>query len=453
MANYYQIMRVDIKGFIIPHNKEPYYTCADRFAVNEESLSFAIADGVGGSLYPSYLSERITQDFVKDPRNLFDKENASLLIDYSSAFDRYYQKRYNELPLVKQQILDLKSEQTKASSCTFVGCYFDNDCWRYISIGDSYLFFLPKEGDLTKISSMDGKEFDVFPEYLSTSGHHHGKPIFGNLPLSDGTMLLMTDALSDWFISCYEKDKNTLDRVLSINNHTDFKSFCDEELASGRLHDDDCAMLRIIVTDSHIPGASFSISHFDSIFDLSISDLQDKVNSSHSLVGTLKGENNALHSDVDKLKRENEKLILQIEELNQELNKAREDLKIRLLGSETGEGSTHSSPVSIDSLILAIEDNIKGLLIRIQEIDSKIGQCSEEVKEVQHTSLDNILNKIEESIREVKDRISNILGERQDTKKKISRLLPWMDNYLSIVLFTIIIILQIVLLLCVNKTV
>ena len=138
-------MDIKIKGFILPHNEEPYYTCADRYAVNTATVALAIADGVGGSLYPSFLSERITKDFVNNPAGLIDGNKSLLNKDYAVEFDEYYKRRYSELPIAKQQILELKTEQTKASSCTFVGCYVEKNVWKYYSLGDSYLFFITND--------------------------------------------------------------------------------------------------------------------------------------------------------------------------------------------------------------------------------------------------------------------------------------------------------------------
>ena len=257
-------MNIEIKCFIIPHNEEPYYTCADRYAVEPSLRAIAVADGVGGSMYPSFLSERITTDFVNNPATLFNND-LLLTKDYSEEFDRYYEHRYSELPPTKQLVLDLKSEQTRVSSCTFVGCYLEKNCWKYYALGDSYLFFIANDGTLRKFSSMDGREFDVFPEYFSTDGKHNGKLISGEIPLEDGVLLLMTDALSDWFIKYYEEDHTLLNRLMAVNSHQEYKDLCNNELAMGRLHDDDCALIICKVENTTNPDVSFSIKHMDDI--------------------------------------------------------------------------------------------------------------------------------------------------------------------------------------------
>lgn len=314
-------MNIEFKGFIIPHNEEPYYTCADRYAIDLNTKSIAIADGVGGSLYPSFLSERITKDFVANPVGLFDETSHSLNKDYSTEFDTYYRCRYNELPPAKQQILDLKVEQTKTSSCTFVGCRVIDKCLKYYALGDSYLFFIANDGTMKKISSMEGKEFDVFPEYFSTSGKHNGILKIGEISLQNGVLLMMTDALSDWFIKYYEEDKSILSKILALDSHKKYKDFCNIELATGRLHDDDCTLIIAKIENADIPEVTFSISHMDSIADLSERELKDLVQTKESERTNAISQRDVFQSNLTDAEAEIEKLNMKVTERDEGIKK------------------------------------------------------------------------------------------------------------------------------------
>lgn len=354
-----EIMNIDIKGFIIPHSGEPYYTCADRYAVDCEKMAIAIADGVGGSLYPSFLSERITRDFVKNPRSLFNDATHSLEKDYSSEFDSYYHHRYNESSPNKQEILNLKAEQIKASSCTFVGCYIDidndNKKWRYYALGDSYLFYIPKDGEMQKISSMDGKKFGVYPEYFSTSGEHYGTLKMGDIPLQEGVLLLMTDALSDWFIKYYKENKSLLKRILEFKTHKEYKEFCTNELGSGRLHDDDCTLIVIQISDAENPEMKFSVEYADNITNLSEEELRK-----------------LLDQEKEDHKKDNKEKDKEIEELKNRINSSTRGSKNDTLFDKLDEikellGGKFSEVKEMYKSLLTLQDSLESINKEIKE--------------------------------------------------------------------------------------
>lgn len=395
-------MNIEIKGFIIPHNEEPYYTCADRYAIDLNTKSIAIADGVGGSLYPSFLSERITKDFVTNPVGFFDEESHLLNKDYGTEFNTYYQHRYNELSPLKQQILDLKAEQTKASSCTFVGCRIVGKSLKYYALGDSYLFFIATDGTMSKISSMEGKEFDVFPEYFSTSGKHNGILKNGEIPLQNGVLLMMTDALSDWFIKYYEADKSLLSRILALGNHKEYKDFCNNELASGRLHDDDCALIIAKIENVDAPEVQFSINHVDSIADLSERELQDLLQTKES---------------------ERKKVLLQLTEQSEKYDNIQKDL-IAAKTKLAEEKQMHKKEVDEKCKI------IKELRAKISSpiSDSIVGTSSVELDEIRKLSgiLQNIENEINQKSTE--ESSMKILQQLLNVKKDIDSLLQFVNS-------------------------
>ena len=436
---------------MIPHNEEPYYTCADRYAIDVNTRAIAIADGVGGSLYPSFLSERITKDFVKNPSALFDVNTHSLTNDYSLEFETYYQRRYRELSPVKQQILDLKAEQTKASSCTFVGCYLEGNRWNYYALGDSYLFFVDKNGQMSKFSSMEGKEFDVFPEYFSTSGKHNGEPIFGNLPIEDGILMLMTDALSDWFIKYYEEDKSLLNRLLLLNNHKEYKELCNSELASGRLHDDDCALLIVKIDNAKDTDVIFSIKNLDDITDLSEKELQE-------LVQKKENEKREIILKFDELSQEHKKAQLELDEANRNLTKAKEEYSKtkqeddQIIAELRNQIHNPVSESKANSPIIELGE-IKSLGLKLQEIEGIINKKIGENSKLE--SFQQLLWDIKEGINTLlqyvkkEDETMNESGlksheSEDDSKKKIKKSLDGVIRY-SYLLFDCVIIILMVL--------
>ncbi len=295
-------MEIKVNGFFIPHNGESHYSCADSIAVNSQNYAIAIADGVGGSFDPRFLSRHITQDFVDNPLLLFDTKSFTLKKDYQSLFDNYCMKRYDTLSESEKMCWDLQKESKGASSeCTFVGCAIENGVWRYIALGDSYLFFVDKDGHLLKISSMLGREFDVHPEYFSTTGKTKGKFITGTIPLQEGALLMMTDALSEWFVKYYEKDPSILSCLLNLNNHTDYQELCEKELAENHMHDDDCALLIARISNNDSKEILFETNYMDTFEKISITTIE-----------LVSKQNMSLKEQVENLQQENQFLQEQL---------------------------------------------------------------------------------------------------------------------------------------------
>lgn len=246
-------MKITICGFVSPSKESGKYSmCEDSIAVNIETQSIAIADGVGGSLFPEYLSRHLTSDFVSSPSTFFKVENDEYVLseceEYKTGFEEYADGIIDSLSGIKQKMLQTKRElRVNYASSTFVGCTLEEQGQRvicnYWSLGDSYLFYLDSGGNLLKLSSMSDENFGGVPHQFKSNGIVSGKLLHGSFEIKEGVMLLMTDALSDWFIKKGNEDANVIERLKSLRNHEDFESLIDEELSSGYLKDDDMALI------------------------------------------------------------------------------------------------------------------------------------------------------------------------------------------------------------------
>ena len=83
-------MELKYKTFIMPHIGDKYSQCADRFAIGIENKCFAIADGVGESLFPYDWAELVCGDFIDNP-NLFCEDNK--LVREVSLIEAWNKKR------------------------------------------------------------------------------------------------------------------------------------------------------------------------------------------------------------------------------------------------------------------------------------------------------------------------------------------------------------------------
>ena len=248
--------------------------CEDSIAVNIETQSIAIADGVGGSLFPEYLSRHLTLDFVTSPSTFFKVENDEYILskreDYKVGFEGYADGIIDSLSGIKQKMLQTKRElRVNYASSTFVGCTLEEQgqvvICNYWSLGDSYLFYVDSQDQLLQLSSMSEENFGGVPHQFKSNGIVSGKLLHGSFEIKEGVLLLMTDALSDWFIKKRNEEADVVERLKSLRNHEDFKSLIDEELSNGSLKDDDMALVFLEIEKDDNSHLSLIPYHIDDL--------------------------------------------------------------------------------------------------------------------------------------------------------------------------------------------
>lgn len=364
-------MEIKVSGFLMPHHKEKFKDCADRYAFSHEKCAFALADGVGGSLCPEYMSSHLVQDYVSSPDTYFDKD--SLLINSESQ--RFYEKDfYNYVTIYKSKlsrkklmIFELKEERVQSSSSTFVGFNLkrngDKVICNYYSLGDSYLFYISKENEFKSIASMEGKEHDNFPEYFSSDSDTNGVPVRGSFPIEDNShLLLMSDALSDWFIKEYKENPDVLEKLLTLKTHKDFEEFVISERANKKLDDDDTTMMIVSVYDVEIDGNKITCDNVDDINMLIQDDLEE--------------EKSNLINDIERIGRDQEKEKANLKQLGRKVQDAQEKLN-------SVNNDIEKQKLVLENVIKEIEKknkNLDDIKSSIKEQSDKLEEISKEVR-------------------------------------------------------------------------
>ena len=131
-------MKIKIRGYITHKESEKHIDCADRYAVSTENNRFAIADGVSKSFYPDYWADILVNNFVS-----LEKETELSIKECQSKWLEKVAKKatapdvkwYTQNAFVKQE----------PGLATLVTLRFENNKWFASALGDSFLFFVPKE--------------------------------------------------------------------------------------------------------------------------------------------------------------------------------------------------------------------------------------------------------------------------------------------------------------------
>lgn len=241
-------MKINIKGFITSKKSELYSDCADNYDVNFEHNKFAISDGVSKSFFPKIWSEILVNKYV----NQKDwKDNNEFIVESQKDWKSKVDKIVNQ-PETKWFTKSQYNRKDPALA-TFVGLQFleSDQKWIAQALGDSFLFFIPKDSTEIEIKLSTKPEpivFDNFPDYLSSIGNSHKgkkKSIKGE-KIKEGTFYLMTDALAEWFLFNTEQAKQTLD---NIKTQEQYLETIENERNANRLNDDDSAVLILELFD------------------------------------------------------------------------------------------------------------------------------------------------------------------------------------------------------------
>lgn len=261
-------MELRYKTFIMPHIGDKYSQCADRFAIGTDKNCFAIADGVGESLFPYDWAELVCEDFIANP-NLFCENNKlvreNALIE---AWNRKRDERIANLTETELFIYQMGLKKADFAACTFVGLSIDKKQWQSLALGDSYLFVLDKNLEIIEsVASQKGEEFSNFPEYFASQAEkNHGKTIKACGDINKVTyFVLLTDAISDWFIKV---DTNKRKELLAVSDMPSFHSLVNKERESGNMKDDDTTAVIIAVVHDDSDDIKYTKLYNTNINDL-----------------------------------------------------------------------------------------------------------------------------------------------------------------------------------------
>jgi hypothetical protein len=252
-------MEIAIKGFIYHKDAEGFEDCFDRYAVNTNHHKFCVSDGVSKSFFPGIWADLLVKDFVATPGKV-DIVDTELLRSLQKKWNRKVAEIVNR-PNQKYFVRNFFA-QGRSAAATFVGLNFFQEYgklrWEAFALGDSFLFFIPKtvrnlDDDFSQVIYVSSKtdfEFDNFPDFFdSVHKINKGKIKQIKQDLLPGTFLMMTDALSEWFIN----DKNTA--IEEIRSWTSQQRFEQRviKLRKSHLQNDDSAILIIEVEeDGHL---------------------------------------------------------------------------------------------------------------------------------------------------------------------------------------------------------
>ncbi len=240
-----------VKSFITHKRGASANSIQDSIAMDIEKGRFALSDGVSDSVMPEIWADILTHAYISiEDVQQFPPEGLEQIFlsqkeSYVSTLDK--EQRY---------IQKLIEKHFQNGAATFVGIELRDNILSWQVIGDSCLFIMPDGEPLQCISSNssnleeDGHlniEFNNYPCQIHSDGSLHGEWTKGNRPFDTGSVLMMSDAMSAWFVSQLNQGNSPLDQLNAIRDNDEFESFVEEQYQQQALESDDESVILITV--------------------------------------------------------------------------------------------------------------------------------------------------------------------------------------------------------------
>jgi hypothetical protein len=211
----------------------------DAWAADPATGRFVVADGASESAFSGLWARLLTEGFLaaRRPRCLTDW--------LGDARQRWLTEVMGlELPWYAE----IKREE--GAFATLVGVGVGRGRWHAVAVGDSCLIRVRNQERVRAFPLRVFSDFDNQPALIGSRGTASLEPRYATGTLLPGDrLLLLTDALAEWFLRSYEHGSRPWDDLapllLADRPEEDFAAWAAERRGQGALRNDDVTVLSI----------------------------------------------------------------------------------------------------------------------------------------------------------------------------------------------------------------
>jgi hypothetical protein len=231
------LFRLAWQSFHVPKAGNTLDEYEDAFAGDPQQGRFAIADGASESAFADAWAQIVVKAFVQTPGRW------SRWLD--AARQRWRaQVQERELPWYAEAKFE------DGAYAAVLGIAFKNGRWRARAVGDCCLFQMRGQRLLRSFPIEHAADFGNRPSLLGSRSRQTAQPrarrfhATGDLHATDA-VLLMTDALAQWFLQQVEEGRQPWDDLQAILTEEQFSSFVADLRAAKQLRNDDVTLVSI----------------------------------------------------------------------------------------------------------------------------------------------------------------------------------------------------------------
>lgn len=233
-----------IKAFITHKDQERFSDCQDRFRVNKDTKSIALADGMSQSIFQKIWAQILVDNYttieqweptIGSVRELGPQWHEQVMAIIPSLMPAAQRRSRNSLAM------------GMSAGSTFVGIRFNENKWEGRVLGDSCLIVVDKDNKIVKIETSQEGQFDSHPDYFDSNPNKEGKgqPKIISGKLQQGCkLLLVSDPFSDILYDKQgsEKEKDLISELIAIESHETFETVVAKWREQG-MHNDDSTLV------------------------------------------------------------------------------------------------------------------------------------------------------------------------------------------------------------------
>jgi serine/threonine protein phosphatase PrpC len=215
----------------------------DKYAINSDAKTIALADGTTQSFNSEFWAEIITKGFVAN-----STFNTNELISYFTKQVEEFKSAKFEFSSNPAKASLEKAKQNKGGTATFIGLQFSSENKiEIISCGDTNMFLLNSENKVDAFPFSDVDSLDANNNFINTEQLIQNKideTFFKTKSIeykSNDKIIVATDALSRLIL----KKPETIFEILKIEDFSQLNSFCLKHWESKELQEDDISAIII----------------------------------------------------------------------------------------------------------------------------------------------------------------------------------------------------------------
>src|SRR5215471_4825516 len=240
----------ETRQFLLPKSGYQLSECEDAIGINPARRRFAVADGATEAFDARSWARQLAHGWVEIDTAALNPE------EFRSWASRQGNSLHDSWRGLKLSWYAEEKAQ-EGSYAAFVGLQLDPAGaawrWRAIALGDACLIHCRQSALLTALPLMRSEQFNATPVLVPSHGATQETALqkmlvgSGDVEASD-VILLLSDAVAAWYLMLAEQDnsaRNSFDRKLKSMADDQLAEFFVHERNSGRIKDDDIALLRI----------------------------------------------------------------------------------------------------------------------------------------------------------------------------------------------------------------
>jgi len=240
------IWDLQVRQLVLPKLDHEPSECEDVIAVNTENSRFAVADGATEAFDARNWAERLASRWV-------ESESALTVEDFREWVAREGRELHDSWNGLSLSWYSEEKART-GSFAAFVGVELDlmtnAPVWKAIALGDACMVHC-RNGALVKSFPLSRSDsFNAAPVLVASDASMHENAM-KSLVIESGecesgdTLFLLSDAVASWFLERLEKNDLAANDFLQTQDDDRLKQFFDDERVSGRMRNDDLAVLRV----------------------------------------------------------------------------------------------------------------------------------------------------------------------------------------------------------------